>query len=316
MKRKNLSRVIAGAIPISLVLAGGGTARANILAYEGFEDAVNNQVLATGYQTTTPGGSQGLSGSWTVVNGGNASQLKSRTSSTGWTGAQANLGSIGSSYSVQNGNGNYNFLETGENWNLDVATVSLANPINMTQNGTWFMSFVSSSGNFDYAAQMGLSNGNNELMWGNGYAGGTQGVTAYYGAMSSYNSGGAVKGTSGISPTMGSAYDVMLYVAELDQVVGSGLTLTMYAYDLNTIASLPTSVPTGTALYSTTLTGVNDTFNSLELKLSGADTYPSIGQLAVGTSWGDVTSVPEPGSLALTGCGILTAWFASRRRAA
>jgi hypothetical protein len=62
--------------------------------------------------------------------------------------------------------------------------------------------------------------------------------------MSSFNAGNAagVGGSSGISTTMASGYDVMLYVGQLQQVVGTGLTLNMYAYDLNTVTGLPSDI--------------------------------------------------------------------------
>jgi hypothetical protein len=135
-------------------LAAAGVAHAGLLGYESFGDGVNNTVFSTGYQSTTPGYSQGLSGSWTVVNSGNNSQMKQRTTSAGLNGAQANLATIGSSYTLQN-SGNFNFLETGHNWGLEVANIGLAVPVDMTHNGTWYMSFVSSSGNFTTPPKLG-----------------------------------------------------------------------------------------------------------------------------------------------------------------
>jgi hypothetical protein len=175
--------------------------------------------------------------------------------------------------------------------------------VDLTVNGTWYMSFAASAPDFDYAAQIGLNDGVNELMWGNGYRTAPKGVAAHYGALASF---GDITGTSGISPTMGGQYDVMLYVAQLQQVVGVGLTVSIYAYDLETTAGLPASIgAAGTALWSTTLTGVSGTFGYLELEHAGASGYPGMGQITVGTTWGDVTGniapVPEPGSLALAG---------------
>jgi hypothetical protein len=266
-----------------MVVMLGVASQADVLVYEGFGDATDNRSI-NAYQSTTAGYSQGISGAWSELNN-NGATLKHRTSSYGWDGAQTNLAAIGSSYSLKNGDA-FNFMECNS-WGLERAQTALAAPIDLTVDGTLYMSFVASAGIFDYAAQMGLNDGTNELMWGNGYTGGTQGLAAHYGLMSDYANGGSIKGTSGVSPTMAAGWDVMLYVAQLQQVVGTGLTVNIYAYDLNTTSGLPTSA--GTPLWSTTLTGVTGTFTNLQLDLSGSGMYPSIDELRIGQSWADVT---------------------------
>jgi hypothetical protein len=320
MKNQELARLTptkrsgnATVLTLSIALAAGA-AHAQ-LASESFGNNPAENTSINGYQSTTSGYSTGLSGVWSQLNG-NGAALKHRSGGN-WNNAQANLTAIGSGYSLAKG-GYANFLECNS-WGLERAQVALATSIDLTVDGTFYMSFVASSGNFDYAAQVGLNNGTSELMWGNGYAGGTQGLTARYGAMSGVN-GATLKGASSVSPTMSGGYDPVLYVAQL-QELGGNMTISMYAYDLQTTTGLPTSIAAaGTALWSTTLTGVSGTFNNLELELSGQDGYPSISNPALGTTWGDVTgnivATPEPSSLALAGMGgIMTLMMMFRRRA-
>ncbi|HZI33669.1 MAG TPA: hypothetical protein VFF11_15110, partial [Candidatus Binatia bacterium] len=222
MEANQTSAVRPWAIVAAVFVAGQilSAPAGTVLNYESFGNASDGSSV-NNYQSTTPGYSVGLSGAWSQTYN-NGATLQHRSSSTGWTGAQANLTTIGSTFSIQSG-GYFNFLEC-LSWNLEQAQAALSTPIDMTTNGTWYMSFCSSSGDFNYAAQMGLNDGTNELMWGNGYSGSGQGLAAHFGAMSSYNNAGAIKGSSNISPTMSAAFDVILYVAQLQQ---SGGTVTV-----------------------------------------------------------------------------------------
>ena len=286
--KARLNRIkLAGicAVTAALVVAvASGTAHAAVLAYEGFAvGSATEGGNVNGF--TDPASSVNLSGPWTQTYS-NGAGIKGRTSSYGWNGAASNLTANSINYPLQNGS-YFNFIECNS-WGLEQGTAPLATPIDMTGNGTWYMSFVSSSGNSNYAAQMGLNDGTNELMWGNGYVGGSQGLAAHYGPMSSYNNGGAIKGSSGVSPNQ-SNYDVELYVAELTNTVGTGMNVSVYAYDLNTITNAPSS--SDTPLWTTTVSSPTSPFTKLEFDLSGASAYPDIGQLRVGTTWNSVMGI-------------------------
>jgi hypothetical protein len=287
-----------------ILFAAGGVARAAVLAYEGF--AYGSATEHGAVNAFQDGLSVGLSSAWNEILA-NGAEIKSRTSSWGWDGALANLTAKGITYPLKNSDGYFNFIECNS-WNVEQATASLATPIDMTGNGTWYMSFVASSGWLDYASQMGLNDGTNELRWGNGYAYGTKGVTARYGLI-----GGSLEGTSSTSPTMANGFDVILYVAKLDNVVGTGLNVNVYAYDLNTITSAPSS--SDVPLWSTTVSSPTNAFTNLEFyHTGGSNMWAGIGQLRVGTTLSDVVGVPEPSTIVMLVLGVLGIAFYARRK--
>ncbi len=67
--------------------------------------------------------------------------------------------------SIRSG-GAHHFWEHNNNWTPHTAQRPLSGTIDMTVDGTWYMSFFSMSGKTDYLAQVGLNDGTNELIWG------------------------------------------------------------------------------------------------------------------------------------------------------
>jgi beta-galactosidase len=266
--------------PSAEVSAVAGPLHASALAYDGFAWGIIQGGSINGF-TPNPAYSTGLSGSWSLLQNNGAYQV-GRTSSTGWNSTQP--GYLGL---VRNG-GTFNFLEC-TSWSLEQAQIALVNPVNLSVSGTYYMSFVASSGDFNYGAQIGLNNGTNELMWGNGYTGGSQGLAAHYGPISSAT-GGTLVGSSGISPTQAAGFNPILYVGRLTADGAGNVGVSIYAYDLTQPGSVPTSVGSATPLWSTTLTGVTGgNYNNLELELAGQSQYPGISQICLGTNWADVT---------------------------
>jgi hypothetical protein len=294
----------------ALFISASGAAHAAVLAYESF-DTLTNDSGVDGFGDTA---SVGLSGTWTV-NINNGATVKSRTIDAKWDGAESNLATYGIGYPVRNSNGCYNFIEK-DSWNVEQAVAPLATPIDMTGNGTWYMSFVSSAKDADYAAQMGLNDGTNELMLGNGYKanGTTQGLAARYDLMSNYTTGGSLAGSSNISPTIDGEWDVLLYVAKLDNVIGTGMNVSLYAYDLNTITSAPSV--SDTPLWTTSVSSPTSAFTNFEFDLSGGSSrYPGIGKLCVGTTLADVTTaVPEPSTVFMLVIGMMGIAIYARRK--
>jgi hypothetical protein len=276
-----------------LSLATGATHAAGVIVRETFGDATTGGSV-DGYQSTTPGYETGLSGAWNETDFAGA-QLSSVTTDVNWDAAQSHLTAIGSAYSVKVG-GAYNTIQLNS-WGLEQAEVALATPLDMTTNGTWYMSFVANctSSLSDYATLVGLNDGNNEVMWGQAYAGG-QGMAAHFDSIGNAT-GGSIEGHNGIQPAIGQTGDVMLYVAQLTEAVGSGetnLTIEMYAYDLATVSSLPLSIAAaGTPLFQKTLPNATGLFVNLEIEMSGGHgPWTEMGQPRLGATWASVVGAP------------------------
>lgn len=272
----------------ALALGLLGTCHANVLVYESFADQAASGTIV-GYQTTTPGLSTGLSGAWSLGSGAN--QAVTANTSGDWDPAQSTNG-----YPIEQNGGFYHYWEaTGGSWAVQRAQAPLSASIDMSSDGTWYMSFFYKGGNIDSVWQVGLNDGTEELMWGQGYnANATnQGVGAFYQAV-----GGAAAGTSKLNPPF-STWTAQFFVARFvksDSGNTDTLTVSFKSYNLGSTSLIDNSDPSSW-LYTETFTGVDNLFTNLQLKAGGPNgSYPAIDEIRIGETWEDVTGVSSAAS--------------------
>jgi len=266
----------------AVVLAAAS--QASVLVYEGFGDASDGATLE-GYSGISA--EMGLSGTWTVTPLDRQS-IKARTT-------YEYVGLDGGHVADTIGDRQH-WWEHDNSWSTHRAERPLSGTIDMTRDGTWYMSFFSMSGNRDYVAQVGLNDGTNELMFGNGYNGAAnKGLTAYYGAIgtdpTTNGNGTFVWGLDAFPLKTG------FFVARMvksDSGAANKLDVSIAYYDLGTLDT-PTNAFDGIEPTAWTrvvsLTGVSAVFNNLELKIDGGnENWPSIDEVRVGHNWLDVTA--------------------------
>lgn len=111
--------------------------------------------------------------------------------------------------------------------------------------------------------------------------------------------------------------DTLFIVGEYDiSSTGAADTAELYVFDSSTptpdtIPSTQPLTPTVSSPFSAALSG-GDNIESFFLRDQGTSFAANIDNVRVGTTWADVTSVPEPASLGLLGLGAFAA--VSRRR--
>lgn len=156
--------------------------------------------------------------------------------------------------------------------------------------------------------QTGLSNGADELMWGNGY---NRGLTAYHGALGANALDANQNGTN----VAAGSWDDSFWVGKLEKTNSGStddLTVRIMYYNLDANNTIDTGDP---AAWTRTvgLSGVDATFDTFQMKIDGASSqYPGMDELRIGESWVDVTGVPEPGVAVLGGL-VLLGLFRRRR---
>lgn len=257
--------------------------QAAVVVYEGFGDASDGASLVD-YSGTSA--EMGLSGAWSVTPTDRQS-TKART-------AYEYVGLTGG-YAAETIGDRQHWWELDNTWSLHRAERALSRSIDMSRDGTWYMSFFSMSGNRDFVGQVGLNDGTNELMWGNGYNGAAnKGLTAYYGPIgtdaTTNGNGTFVWGLDGFPLKTG--FFAAKFVKS-DSGATDALEVSIAYYDLGTLAN-PTNAFNGVEPTAWTrvvsLTGVSSVFNALELKIDGgSNNWPSIDEVRVGHNWTDVT---------------------------
>lgn len=283
MKPRNSRAVIL----LTLGLAATGPhAGGEVLAYEGFGGAADGQSL-NGY---TPGlASTGLSGPWVMTVGG-AQRLRSSATPLHLA--------IAAGHRPESTGGASHWWEHNNNWNTNKASVPLTVPVNLAADGTWFMSFFSTSRIDDFTAQIGLSDGTNELLWGQGY---NRGLTAYHAPVATTgNNNDANQNNTDITVANRTPNDTLFFVAKLVKTGSGGtntLTVSIKAYNLTNSSAVDAAEP-ATWQRTVALTGVSGSFHSLAARLDGAGTnVPSMDEIRLGQSWTDVTGIGNAPSL-------------------
>jgi len=272
-------------------------AQAAVTVYESFGDGAEGDPLV-GYSGTSA--EIGLTGAWSVTGDDAGTTIASPPSwgdMVGIAGGHAPEAVGGVQHAVK---------KVG--WGVAEATRSLSSPIDLTTDGTLYMSFFVANDISDFAAQVGLSNATNELMAGNAFWWG--GLTAYYGT----NGSDVATNEDGItisSDWTGNAFFVIELVKS-NSGTTDDLAVTIEFYNLGTVDAPTNDISGGPDLSRTVaLTGVSDIFDSLKFKVAG---WPNMDEIRIGESWVDVTGVPEPGSLALLGVGGLMMLIRQRSR--
>lgn len=281
----------AAATFIAVSVTALAQAQAAVLVHESFGDAADGGGF-DGYSgtegTTETGFASGSA--WASSNDGTVVELKERDE-TGWGAG------ISGGYSVDSGGGSQeHWVEQLNMWNLTTGTRSLGASIDLSTDGTHYMSFFSRSGGTDVVLQLGLSDGTSELMWGQGY---NRGITAYHGALGT-NAADANQNNTDITITN---WESVFWVAKLEKT-NSGTTddlaVSIDYFDLATDNNVGGGAPESWAR-TVDLAGVDSSFDSLRMKVDGgSDQWPGMDEFRVGESWTDVTGVPEP-SVALLG---------------
>jgi hypothetical protein len=283
---------------------------ASVMVYEGFSNLGGQAVWQLHGATSAGTGISGNTWSTGADTTATYQNLKEKLS----TDAAHNTAITGGYIPGLNSSGKQITWEQKNNWNVSTATISLTSSIDFTTDGTYYMSFYSLTDQADYLAQMGLDNGTNELMFGNSYNGsGAKGLTAYYQGI-----GGSLQtnanGTS-IGKADATTFQAYYYVAKFEKTNSAttdDVTVSFSAFNLSTNPDIGSADPAWARTVA--LSGVDTSFNTLRLKLSGGSNNPTMDELRIGQSWADVTGVvPEPSS-ALLAAGALAVGLLRRRR--
>lgn len=268
---------------------------ASVLVYEGFGDAPSGDPSLAGYSGTSA--EIGLTGAWSIE-GGDAQKLTSRSN---WE-----YVGVSGGYQPETTGGNQHWWEKNRQWWTTTAQRSMSNAIDLAVDGTYYISFFTMAPESDTVLQVGFNDGTNELMLGNAYRGRSDtGLTAYFGVI------GTAVGTNANGTDVAYAdvggYQTGFYLAELvksNSGLTDDLTVNMAFYNFGTLSAPTNTVSAGDAWTRTVnLTGVSGLFNTLQLKLDGGSSYPSMDEIRIGETWADVTGVPEPATLALLALG-------------
>ena len=258
--------------------------QADLLVYESFGDATEGQDL-TGY-SGTPGTTEiGLTGTWTSNQDTVIVKLLAR-------GVSGNFEpGITEGYSPDAFNDSQHWLEQQDAWNTTNASRPLSSNIDLTVDGTYYLSLFTRTGGDDVTTQIGFQNSAKELLIGNGY---NRGLTSYYGNV---NANANDTNNNGTRYTVANWWKSVFWVFKIvksDSGVTDTIDVNMIYYDLganSVIDDMDPAVWTRTM----TLTGVSAVFDNLRLKLDGGGgQWPGIDEIRIGETWSDVTGVVPP----------------------
>ncbi len=258
--------------------------QADILVYESFGDATEGQDL-TGYSGTNGTTEIGLTGTWTSNQDTSISKLLAR-------GASGNFeAGITDGYSPDTFNDIQHWLEQQNSWTVTNATRPLSSNVDLTADGTWYLSFFTRTGGDDVATQIGFQNSTKELLIGNGY---NRGLTSYFGNIDANASDANNDGTRYTVANWWNSVFWVVKIVKSDSGVSDTLDVNIIYYDLGS-SSVIDDIDPAVWTRSMTLTGVSADFDNLRLKLAGGNgLWPGIDELRVGQTWEDVTGVVPP----------------------
>ena len=259
--------ISARLLALPLLCSVISSTQATILAYDGFGDALNNTTL-NAYDGTTA--ELGFTGGWITAGGTNNTVTPPVFGNqVGIVGGVSPETTSGAKHVVRKAQFNVGSLTRA----LSVGTIDL------TVNGSNYMSFFAAASGFDFVCQVGLSNATNELMAGQAYNG-TRGLTAYYGT----NGTGVTTNTAtGNNLNAFNWADRNAFFTVQFTKTNSGTTndvaVTITAYDLgNTVNVDISTLVEGTTKKTRTvnLTGVSAVFDKLKVKLDGTVEFDEI----------------------------------------
>ena len=259
--KRNMAMLAALAVGIPAGL------RANVIAYEGFNDGAASDALAD----YAGSGEIGLVGVWTNNTGQAVTLEEPTTSQVGITnGVSVSTNGLVISHSA---------------WSTTRATRGLESEIDFSVDGTTYVSFFAASAGDDFVAQVGFANNSYELMAGQGW---NRGLCAYYGSLNTSPD----TGNDQVDLSFDWSDRNIFIVAEFeksDSDNSDDLAITLYAYDLGNEADYVIGVPDVTRTVN--LTGVSAVFDRLQFKSDG---WNELDEIRVGETFLDVTGVAEP----------------------
>ena len=258
--------------------------QADVLVYESFGDAAEGQDL-TGYSGTGGVSEIGLSGAWTSNQSTSVSKLLAR-------GVTGNFEpGISDGYAPDAENDTQHWLEQQDSWSVTNAYRPMSSTIDISVDGTYYLSFFSRTGGDDVAMQIGFDDGVNELLIGNGY---NRGLTSYFGII---GANATDVNNNGTRFSVSNWWQSVLWVIKLtksDSGVTDTLDVDMIYYDLGTDNVIDAFDPVDWTR-SMILTGVSADFTNLRIKLSGGGSqWPGMDEIRVGETWSDVTGIIPP----------------------
>jgi hypothetical protein len=258
-------------LTLSMICVAVSSARASVKAYEGFGNAVNNVTL-NGYSGTSA--ESGFSGLWVT---------------TGGTITMRTPPSFGNQVAVSAGvfpdtvGGAQHVVRTG-GFNVANASRAMTSAVDLSVDGTHFMSFFAAASGFDFVAQIGLSNATHELMFGQAYNG-NRGLTGYFGTNgTSVVTNVANLNLGGFNWADRNAYFVIEFT-KTNSGTTNNLAYTIKAYDFGN--TVPGSIATAQQTRTGALTGVTGSFTNLKLKMDGT---VEVDEIRLGQTLDDVTT--------------------------
>ena len=256
---------------------------AGLLAYEGFAGAGSANLASINGYSPDPT-TVGIGGAWALARGNNEDLISRGT---------PDFRGIAGGHKPSFKGSRQHWWEQRNAWDFSRASVALNEPVDLSLDGVYYMSFLAESGNNNYLAQLGLRNATQELMWGNAYGSGGSagGLTAYIGALD-----GNRQANGNNTLVTHSAFKTLFYIARLTKS-NSGTTdnlkVDLKTYNLDDLNGVIDVSPPSTWNRTLTLNGVTGSFTHLQAKLDGGGgNYPGMDEFRLGRTWGSITDLP------------------------